>query len=183
MKKIPLTQGKYALVSDCDYRYLMQWKWYYAKKGYAVRNGPRPEYKCIFMADVVAARKGIVGKIDHKNRKGLDNQRGNLRPATNSLNQGNAWWSTNRSGYKGVSFDRRDNSWRAKIEIDGRHKNLGSFSPTEAGKVEAAYAYTVAADWRFKEFAYYKPVAHLLDAKTKRRIKRDVLARLESLAA
>ena len=45
MKRILLTQGKEALVSDQDYKYLMQWKWYYnsqpATGGYATRNKPR----------------------------------------------------------------------------------------------------------------------------------------------
>ena len=34
MKKIPLTQGKYALVDNSDFDYFSQWKWYY-NDGYA----------------------------------------------------------------------------------------------------------------------------------------------------
>ena len=38
MKKIKLTQGKYALVDDEDFKYLSKWKWNYQQKGYAVRS-------------------------------------------------------------------------------------------------------------------------------------------------
>ena len=41
MKTIPLTQGKEAIVDDCDYDYLMQWKWFCVKQRgnyYAVRQ-------------------------------------------------------------------------------------------------------------------------------------------------
>lgn len=37
MLHIALTQNKFALVDDCDYDYLNQWSWYYAK-GYAARG-------------------------------------------------------------------------------------------------------------------------------------------------
>ncbi|MFA5238384.1 MAG: hypothetical protein WC476_01575 [Phycisphaerae bacterium] len=47
MKKIPLTQGKFALVDDEDYEWLNQWKWCAHKKentSYAVRGERKEEY-------------------------------------------------------------------------------------------------------------------------------------------
>lgn len=49
MKKIPLTQGKFALVDDTDFDWLMRWKWqakwgrgtFYAKREYAYLGGAR----------------------------------------------------------------------------------------------------------------------------------------------
>ena len=73
MKTIPLTQGKEALVSDCDYEFLMQWKWEYHKCNHgdrrlARRRRPRPERKVIYMHRAIAGRKGLSGEIDHRDR-------------------------------------------------------------------------------------------------------------------
>jgi len=43
MKRIPLTQGKFALVDDADFGWLNQWQWYAAfnrcsREFYARRN-------------------------------------------------------------------------------------------------------------------------------------------------
>ena len=59
MKKIELTQGQVALVDDCDYEYLSQWKWYAAwmKGGFrAKRNSPtvNGKRKNILMHTIVA---------------------------------------------------------------------------------------------------------------------------------
>jgi len=46
MKLIPLTKGKFAMVDDEDYDFLMQWKWcaaknrntFYARRGVSIRK-------------------------------------------------------------------------------------------------------------------------------------------------
>lgn len=38
LKEIPLTQGKVAIVDDCDYEYVSQWKWAYDKKQDTARH-------------------------------------------------------------------------------------------------------------------------------------------------
>ncbi len=70
MKRIPLTQGMEALVSDCDYAFLMQWDWCYSKRkigGYAKR-GTRlgGKHRTVYMHDVVARRMKLKGEIDHQ---------------------------------------------------------------------------------------------------------------------
>lgn len=166
MKRIPLTQGKVALVSDRDYHYLMQWKWCYAacgvgsgKGGYAIRRGPRPVSKTIYMHAVVAARKGLVGKVDHSNRNKLDNQRRNLRSATQSQNQVNHdLHANNGSGYRGVTWHLRARKWQAYITVQKHFHYLGLYPATNAGKVAAARRYNTAARKYFGSFAVLNPV-------------------------
>ena len=89
-------------------------------------------------------------QVDHVNGDGLDNRRANLRPASTAQNARNrSRPSTNRSGFKGVSWVRDRGHWRAGIKVDGRSLNLGSF----ADPVEAAKAYDEAARRLHGKFA------------------------------
>jgi hypothetical protein len=158
MKKIPLTQGREALVDDCDYEYLMQWKWCASKEGsifYAV-SGCSSEGTLKRMHRVVAARMGFSSSsmADHINRNGLDNQRENLRPATkveNGRNRGPI--ENSKSGYKGVSWRADRARWRVNIRVNDKQVHLGYFDD----KVEAAKAYNAAAKKHFGEFAWLNP--------------------------
>jgi len=80
--------------------------------------------------------------IDHINRLRTDNRISNLREATPAQNRQNLCLSAkNKSGTRGVSFDRINGNWRASISVGGKAKNLGRF----ASKSDAASAYAVAA--------------------------------------
>lgn len=158
MKVIPLTMGMDALVDDEDYDHLMQWKWSsggkpeyrYAHRGDAVGNSIR-------MSVEVARRMGlnIACKIDHRDRNPLNNQRLNLREATQSQNGANRGPNrNNRSGYKGIWWHPLRSRWYASIRVNRRKINLGCFSDPK----DAARAYNAAAIKHFGEFAYLNPV-------------------------
>lgn len=84
--------------------------------------------------------------VDHKNRIKTDNRWENLRDASRSQNLGNQkLHSNNRSGAKGVWFDRRLKKWRAGCA----DKYLGCFETMDAARA----AYQEAAALRFGEFA------------------------------
>lgn len=154
MKIIPLTRGMEAAVSDEDFDYLNQWSWStlltnsgtYACRGYR-ENG---QQIFVYMHKVVAERIGLIGLADHKDRNGLNNQRDNLRQATNSQNIANRGMpSHNTSGYKGIYFDKRRGNWTAKVGFNKSYTHLGTFNTA----IEAAKAYDRAAKRLHGEFA------------------------------
>lgn len=85
--------------------------------------------------------------VDHENNDGLDNQRGNLRPATKAQNAANIHKG---HSFKGTTFDAFTGMWKAAIMVDGKHINLGRF-PIDK-RSEAAKAYANAAVEHFGEF-------------------------------
>jgi hypothetical protein len=90
-------------------------------------------------------------QVDHEDGNGLNNQRSNLRIASPTQNQGNARRrKDNTSGYKGVSWYRRTNKWKAHIRVDKKLRHLGYFIDL----TDAARAYDAAALEHFGEFAH-----------------------------
>ena len=70
--------------------------------------------------------------VDHINGDKLDNQKSNLRICThqeNMMNQGKQ--KNNTSGFKGVSFDKQRQKFKAHINIYGKKKHLGYFEKAE----------------------------------------------------
>lgn len=153
MKKIPLTQGKYALVDDESFEYLSQWKWFAEKIGrtwYASRGLYDPikkrHGKMLRMHRVIM-KNPIKKLVDHKDRNGLNNQRCNLRVCTKSTNAMNYERIKSKTGYRGVCMTK--NKWSSGIKVNYKRINLGVFLTPEL----AALAYNKAAIKYHKEFA------------------------------
>lgn len=90
------------------------------------------------------------GLVDHKDRDGLNNRWVNLRIATLSQNAANAKrYSTNSSGFKGVTYHRGVGRWQAQIKKDGKNFYLGLHDTPET----AHAAYVAKAQELFGEFA------------------------------
>ena len=90
-RRIPLTQGQYAIVDPEDYERLNKHKWY-AIKGintyYAGRNYRCPKTKKRLY---IKMHREVINPpdhldVDHINRNGLDNRKANLRPVTRAQN-------------------------------------------------------------------------------------------------
>ncbi len=165
-KKIPLTQGQVALVDDEDFERLNQHKWcackghntFYAARNTPPQNGKRR--KVYMHRDILGLPEGV--QTDHRYGRGLDNRRANLRPATNQQNHFNLCsQSKNKtSKYKGVSWHKGTQKWRAQIQYNGKVIYLGLFD----NEIEAAKAYDCKAREMFGQFA-------LLNFNQERKIK------------
>jgi len=154
MRKIILTQGKYALVDDRDFEELSKFKWTYAissDSGYAIRrvNGVS---KTIYMhREVLGTTDDRRNKFtDHINRNGLDNRRENLRICNHSQNAMNSKLRRgSKSGIRGVSWDKISKKWYAQLCHQGRNYALGRFNTKE----KAQEVYQTKARELFGEFA------------------------------
>ncbi|TXI99675.1 MAG: hypothetical protein E6Q35_02320 [Chryseobacterium cucumeris] len=90
MRKIPLTQGKSALVDDADYEWLSKWKWHAHKDKngvlfYAERRDKSRTPRIVKMHREILKTPGYL-VVDHKNRNGLDNRRQNIHNCTVAVN-------------------------------------------------------------------------------------------------
>lgn len=89
-------------------------------------------------------------EIDHKDLDKSNNRFRNLREASSSLNKRNSpVYSSNKTGLKGVSLNKRGGKYRAQISINGSTRRIGSFLTAE----EAHAAYVAEASRLFGEFA------------------------------
>jgi hypothetical protein len=139
MKRISLTKGKFAIVDDCDYEYLMQWRWCLHNGGYACRRrGESDEVgsQIILMHRVIAGRMELCVQgleVDHKDINDpynkLNNQRNNLRVATSSQNKANhKLQSNNTTKFTGVSnVSGYKNRFRAYLNYLGKQIHLGCY--------------------------------------------------------
>lgn len=151
-KEIKLSQGKITIVDDEDYEFLSKWKWHLDSTGYAVKNvklSNNTRRMLLMHRLITLAHKDE--QCDHINRNKLDNRKSNLRICTDAENKRNkSAYSNNASGYKGVSWNKRDEKWRAKISVNHKYLYIGSFENI----MEAAKAYDEAALKHHGEFAY-----------------------------
>ncbi len=87
---------------------------------------------------------------DHKDLNRSNNKWENIRPATRTENFGNQTkYSNNKSGIKGVCWDKESGKWMAQIQIANKKIKLGRYKNIE----DAAKAYQIAAEKYFKEYA------------------------------
>lgn len=157
-----MTKGQYAIVDDADFDWLSQWKWYAQvnESGgfYAARRITRG--KLIYMHRVINdTPEGL--NTDHRDGDGLNNQRHNLRTATQLQNMMNRRGKKRgTSKHKGVYLSVGSNKskiWAAGIRINGRLKFLGRFATED----EAGQAYANAAKTHFGEYANIQSGAQL----------------------
>jgi len=154
-RRIPLTQGKYAIVDPEDYERLAKYKWFairYERGYYAVRaaRDSKGRQRNVRMhREIMGEPKGKI--IDHINHNGLDNRKANLRFVTR---QQNSWNKRKQRGgcsskYKGVTWSKRSGKWQTRITYNGKSILIGYFDDEQA----AAEAYDGKAAELYGEYA------------------------------
>lgn len=153
---IPLTQGKVALVDSDIFPEVSSVRWTASRSGdglrwYAFRTrgyaGKKQKHEWLHHR-VLPKRRGW--DVDHRDGDGLNCTRKNLRYAPRWGNNANQRKQENRSSqFKGVTWDKDHQCWRAQIQAFKRHYYLGLFKR----EAQAARRYNQAAQKHFGNFA------------------------------
>lgn len=146
---------KKCIVDDEDFERLNKYKWYLGTSGYVVRvvylgGGVKDKIqKQVYIHRIIL--NCPIGKFtDHINHNKLDNRKSNLRICSLTENNFNKkTQSNNKSGYKGVYWDKFRNKWVAQFHLNRKHYYIGRFDD----KIEAAKAYNNAIIKIAGEFA------------------------------
>lgn len=161
-RAIPLNGGWVAWVDEDVYADLSQDLWCVDRRGscaYATRNRRGARKAALQQGEsrymhrvVMPTAKGR--EVEHRKHRTeirvVDNRRSNLRPATDSQNQGNSRRPDGGSSvFKGVTWDRSRSKWQARIGVDYETRHLGRF----VVEAHAALAYDLAAVKHFGAFA------------------------------
>ena len=162
--KVPLTDGHFALIDECDVQHIAVCNWYATQNGrnphtYAKgRPIPGVRYRMHRYLMLLAGHDLTGLHVDHINGNTLDNRRSNLRLATNGQNGAASRKSRGCVPFKGVS--RCGAYFRATATFNG--ERISSHSFTNA--VDAAMAYDRMALKLFGEFAVTNQSLGLLSA-------------------
>jgi len=135
-----------------DYeKYVKDYSFTLSVKGYVVYTSRKDGLHNKYLARMLFGEPDNMD-VDHINTNPLDNRRDNLRIATTQQNCKNKnKYKNNTSGFKGVSFHKKAQKYRARIQIDGKNTPLGYFATAEG----AHEAYKQAAIQHNGEFARY----------------------------
>lgn len=137
---VPLTQGHFALIDECDAEAVaaLTWGTHFSRGGklYARRGSSGNALLSLHRFIWSLSGGGDTPEVDHRDGDGLNCRRENLRAATHEQNTRNARVrKDNASGLKGVRLE--GSRWLARISIDGQLTQIGRFD--SAAEAHAAY--------------------------------------------
>jgi hypothetical protein len=145
---VPLTKGKQAIIDKEDIAVVKDYGWCSEYRGYAVAT---INNKRVLMHRLIMNCPDNM-EVDHINEDKLDNRKINLRVCLRKENVANIKRiKTNKTGYRGVSYNKKIRAYQSYIYINNKHVYLGKFKTIE----EAAEAYKKASLEYHKEFSVY----------------------------
>lgn len=162
MRTISLTKNQVTVIDDHHFDWVSQHKWcassagkygYYAyRKTSRLLGNSKVEYLHRKIMEHILGRPLTDDEeVDHVDLDKLNNLDNNLRLASYTENMCNKGIrDNNTSGFKGVSWFKRDGKWRSQIQVNSKNRHIGYFSDKE----DAARAYDRAAKELHGEFAY-----------------------------
>jgi hypothetical protein len=140
---IPVNPNQFAMIDDEDFELVSRYVWHISYYGYAISG-------IIFMHRLILGLSVWDTSVDHINGNKLDNHKSNLRKCTVAQNIYNSKiCSRNKSGYKGVYWNKEKGKWSAQIKYNRKSMHIGYFK----NKNDAALAYNRMALRFFGEFA------------------------------
>jgi HNH endonuclease len=144
---LELTQGYRTEIDFCDWWKVQGYRWFaHVRKNtvYAVAS-PKKGVTVYMHRQIKQPPEGKW--TDHADGNGLNNRWDNLRIATPSQNNANAYRPANASGYIGVNATPAGR-WQARARRDGVRYHIGVFDTAE----EAARAYD---EWTAMEYGRF----------------------------
>ena len=163
MIEVPLTSGKVALIDDADYELICRircpvrtnlfYRWHVCgtlQRPYAAATLPGKDgiARMTYMHRFILNAPDDM-QVDHVDGDGLNNQRSNIRLATQSQNTCLRIVPKRKQITKYRGIEPHKNRWRATIMFNHKKFRLGIFSTEK----QAALAYDVAAQIIQGEFA------------------------------
>ena len=157
-KEIQLTQGRVAIIDDCDYDRVSAHSWHLHA---ANRSRTKWYARARINGKMALLHRFILGVsdqqvTDHRNRDGLDCRRENIRICTRSQNACNVpARRTNKTGFKGVQT-MKDGRFVAMIRIKDASTSRGKrdyYGGTFDDPESAARAYDALAMQHHGKFA------------------------------
>lgn len=152
---VPLTRGYEAIIDAADVSLVSAWSWQAKTRRrtggtvYAERSLRLDGRKLSVQMHRVIGSTPDGLETDHRDGNGLNNRRSNLRTATQSQNACNRGpMPSNKSGVKGVYWQKSVQKWHAQIQVGGKVHYLGLFRCITA----AALAYAKASRELHGEF-------------------------------
>jgi hypothetical protein len=149
---IRLSKDYFTIIDSEDLPRVSKYKWHTT----TVNKYNKPRAVCSFKGRKTLKLSRLIMNapdnmvVDHINGNPLDNRKCNLRICSQRENMLNRNLNrNNKSGYKGVSWSKRDNKWLSELQTNNKSYYLGIYKD----KIEAAKAYDKKAIEFFGEYA------------------------------